>query len=177
MQHAHVCRRAEAHLGTPAAYIAVAATRLFLKRDGMRVSLRLHRQSCNRLLAANVSIVILFCLCTAAAGLSLLVTRRLLEGLRERAAAAASIGRKRGLAGMRFTLESMQARQNVVQYNIRLDCPPSDQPGCTGSSGECQDRKQADRLYCAAPRPTAVPCLTMLAHGWVFDRGKIMLIR
>ena len=55
---------------------------------------------------------------------------------RERAAAAASIGRKRGLWGTEFTVEAVQPVQNVVKYNVRLKCPPIDQPGCHPRVGE-----------------------------------------
>ncbi len=68
--------------------------------------------------------------------LFLSMTNGVLKGDRERAAAAASIGSKRGLQGTGFTLASMQAKQNVIQYNVRLVCPPSDQSGCVQSSGE-----------------------------------------
>ena len=55
---------------------------------------------------------------------------------RERAAAEDSIGKQRGLHSTDFTLESVRAVQNIVQFNVRLKCPPSAQSSCTPQPGE-----------------------------------------
>ncbi|KAK9867535.1 hypothetical protein WJX84_008363 [Apatococcus fuscideae] len=62
---------------------------------------------------------------------------------RERAAAAASLGRRRGLQSTDFTLDSLQAVQNVVRFSVRLRCPPSEQSSCAPKPEKRRRRSQS----------------------------------